>query len=200
MKTKITVETKKGATQETTWKITQSHPYPDIDRGQWRNGDGFFPTWRGGMKDGEMKADGIGAKFYCTLLRSDLKTEEGNRADRAGYVPYTYGETLPPNPGTIIYRGRDLGEMDIVFNPYGNNNGYIDIGKDRTDSERAFIMAQLVPGLQAAIDANKAELRAEAIKGLELNLSERIAGMRADADRLEKEAAAALAIEKARKV
>jgi hypothetical protein len=196
MKAKITVETKKGVTHETTWKITQSHPYPDIERGQWRNGDGFFPTWRGGMSNGEMVADGIGLKFYCALLRSDLVKEEGNRADHAGYTPYYYSKTLPANPGTITFRGRDLGEMEFTIDL---NSQYVNM-QGRTDGEREFIAAQIVPALRAAIEANKVELRAAALSGLESSLAERIAAMRADADKLEKEAAAALAVEKARKV
>jgi hypothetical protein len=198
MKTKITVETKKGTTQETTWKITQCHPYPDIDRGNWRNADQFFPKWQGNAIG--MKAEGIAAIYHCTLLRSDLTKETGNRTDYAGFVPYEYGKTNPANPGTIVFRGKDLGEMDITFNPYGNNNGYIDIGKGRTASEREFIEEQIIPGLKAAIDADKAELRQEALDGLEKHIAERITAMRADADKLEQEAAAALKVEKARKV
>ena len=196
MKTKIIVETKKGTKQETTWKITQAHPHPDIERGSWRNGDGFFPTWRGGMSNGSMVADGIGLKFYCALLRSDLVNEEGNRADHAGYTPYDYSKTLPTNPGAITYRGRDLGEMEFKIDM---NSQYIDMA-GRTDGEREFITAQIVPALRAAIEAHKAELRAAALAEMEKGLADRIAKMRDDADKLEKEAAEAMKAEKARKV
>ena len=196
MKTKITIETKKCATQETTWRITQGHPYPDIERGNWRNGEGFFPEWQGGFSNGAMIARGMPTRYYCSLLRSDLTKEEGNRVDFAGYTPSKYGETIPANPGTIVFRGRDLGELEFTIEA---SNPYINL-RERTDSERAFIMEQIVKPLKAAIEANKTALRAEAIASLENQLADRIKEMRNDADKLEREAAEALKVEKARKV
>jgi hypothetical protein len=196
MKTKITVEAKKGTTQETTWKITQGHPYPDIDRSSWRNGEGLFPEWQGSMSGGAMVAQGMPTRYHVALLRSDLTTEANDRTDYAGFTHGKYGEPQTTNPGTITYRGKDLGEMTFTIEA---SNPYINM-RDRTPSEREFIEAQIIPGLKAAIEANKHALRQEALNELETQLAERIATMRADADKLEKEAWEAFKVEKARKV
>ena len=194
----INITTKKGEIQLSRWIITQSHPHPDthgfsgnID---WRNGGGLFPEYG-------RPAQGIGHTYRCNLtIPQDEIPDNYNREQFAGFVPYVgYGKpTPPPNPGTLTIRGRDLGEMTIeIKEGHGWPEGYAEIsvrGNERpTPQEREIIKREIVPHLIDYIKRNAAELHSEAIKRLTANLAEQVSRVRASADKLEKEAAAAIA-------
>lgn len=186
MKTQFNVTTKKGSTQLTTWAINQDRAYPDIEAGcslRWRNGGGLFADFNGPAK-------GIGRRYTCNLMRNDGAAMQGNRYDLAGYEG---------SPGTIEYRGRDLGEMEIRIDA----NGYADIrlrGFDRaTDGERAWINAEIVPHLEQAIETNREALHAEAVEAMRTSMLGRLQDARQQLDKMEAEALAAIAAESRRK-
>lgn len=186
MKTQLNVTTRKGCTQLTTWAINQDRAYPGIDGGcslRWRNGGGLFADFNGPAK-------GIGRRYTCNLMRNDGAAMHGNRYDFAGY------EGLP---GTIEYRGRDLGEMQIEI----DSAHYATIrlrGFDKpTDGERAWINAEIVPSLERAIEYNREALHAEAVAAMRASMLARLQDAREQLNKMEAEALAAIAAESRRK-
>lgn len=193
----ITVSTKKGHEQKTRWLVSQSRPYPDMERGQWRNAGGLIPKY------GNTGAPTIGTEYSCFLLRSDYDPEKatGNRNDFAGFSPglvYQDGVRvmLPEHPGSIELRGKSLGEMSVTF---GNNPDWPDIqvrgyGNSPTPSEREWIKAAIIPALRQFIDNNAESLKAEAVEKLKNDVESRLASYRADIDRMEKQMSEAIAL------
>lgn len=179
--TEISINTKKGETQKLRFLVVQEIPFPDIEGAcgsiRWRNFGGLFPQYGS-------KATGLGSKFYCYLLAPGDVPEDYSRRHFAGYEG---------NPGTMTFRGKDLGEMTIHFD---NNPTWQDIkvrGFDRaTGSEREAITELVIPQLKAFIDANKAALREEAIAKCKANFTGRISELRKQIGVLETEAANAV--------
>lgn len=158
MKTQFTVTTKKNTTTETKWDIVQERPYYCVERNNWS-----------GRND-----EAIRRKIYkCNLLRSDMETNFDNRKDFAGYEG---------NPGTITFRGNDLGEMSVILEKNRYNNEYSwdaticvrGYGNRATDSERAFVKAEIVPMLAKFIEANASELLQNAKQDYEKGLKKEI--------------------------
>ena len=192
MKTvKITVETKKGESKETTWGVWQNTPCPDIEghsgRLQWRNGGGVFGEYG-------RPAAGLGASFSAVLLRDGYteETAEGNRADYAGFVPYQKTEETP---GAIVYRGRSLGETSAEIQPGTFAEVLFRVrGYDRaTGAEAAFLAAQVAPVLLAFAKDNARDLKADAITELCTRMAARVKETRESLDKCEAEACAAIA-------
>lgn len=195
MTVKVTIETKKGQTQNTQWGVWQERPFPDIEKGgrfKWRNGEGLFPNFNG-------PAQGIGRNYTAVLLRSDLTKRENNRKDYAGYQE---DRNTPENPGCIVYRGKSLGETSIKIDSHGYatiRTRYGSYPDTTTAGEREFVKAAVVPGLIAFIEANRAELKAEAIAAIRETVKRNLADARQDIDELEAEAEAAIKAEESRK-
>ena len=190
----ISITTRKGETKSTTWGIYQDRPYPDIEGGggglRWRNGGGLFGQYG-------HAAEGLGQKYSAVLLREGWTPESatGNRADYAGFMPYKYGDTLPALPGSIVLRGRDMGETsaEIDTRPHGCGVWFKVTGTcSPTSGERAFLDEQVKPGLLAAIEEHKAALKAEAVAGIVETVKDRIGRARAELCKMEEEAAAAI--------
>lgn len=192
----IKVSTKKGHEQNTRWHVSLSRPFPDMERGEWRNASGLIPQY------GSKGKPTLGNEYRCFLLRSDFEQDKatGNRNDFAGFSPglvYVDGVRVlqPDLPGAIELRGKSLGEMFVTF---GNNPEWPDIsvrgyGGTATPAERDWIFAQIIPGLRQFIADNAERLKAEAVESLKKDTAERLAGYRADIDRMEKQMAAAIA-------
>ncbi len=186
----ITVSTKKGHEQKTRWHVEQSRPFPDMERGEWRNSGGLIP------QHGSKGKPTIGNEYRCFLLRADFDEAQatGNRNDFAGFSPglvYVNGlrALQPENRGPIELRGKSLGEMVITF---GNNPEWPDItvrgyGNRPTESERDWIKAAIVPALRQFIADNNDSLKAQAVAALKKDTAERIASYRADLDKMEKQ-------------
>lgn len=163
--TTINVFPKKDETFLTRWLITQDIPYPCIGS----NGSSIQWDNLGGLKANYgIKAQGIGERYYCYLLTPTGDIPESyNRTHFAGYKhqPGGYGTPEVINPGAIVYRGRDMGEMSVNFM---GNPEYPDIKVTGSDSptagERDFIKRQLVPFLAEFIATNHAGLREQAIE------------------------------------
>ena len=176
MKTaRIKVSTKKGQTQSTAWRIIQAHPYPDIEKAgswRWRNCEGLFDSY-------QHPAAGLGNNYYCQLLRSDKPADGRDRTSFAGY---------DGNPGTIVLRGVDLGEMRIDVHGNGYNKISVRGFNSPTSGEAAFITAAIIPCLLAAIAESKAELKAEAVEAVRVCIVEHVKEARAAIDKLEVEA------------
>lgn len=197
----VTVSTKKDHAQTTRWLVTQSRPYPDItSEGStlaWRNAGDLFPSYRNSHAPTRLPSE-----YTCHLLREDIDPGklDGSRRDHAGFNPgYTYqdGQRIPQpdNPGALVLRGHSLGEMSITFS---GNPDWPDIkvrGFDTpTPAERAWIKANIVPGLKSFIEANSASLRAAAVASLRDDMTARIATARLQLEQLEKQAFEALAL------
>lgn len=186
----IRIETAKGKTQDTTWQVWQEHPFPSISGGshlKWENGGGIFPQYG-------HKAEGIGAKYKAVLLRAGFTPEDAqdNRNDYAGFRPYINGKNGDPLPGTIILRGRDMGETSaeidrdwVRFRVTGYDTP--------TEGEKKFLAAQVAPHLLAYIAAHKAELYAEAVEGVKATVTRNLTEARERLVELEQEARAAIA-------
>lgn len=193
----ITISTKKGHTQQTRWLVSQSRPFPDMERGAWRNAGGLLPKY------GKTGKPTIGTEYRCHLLRSDYDQEKatGNRNDFAGFSPglvYKDGERVlqPELPGCIELRGKSLGEMSVTF---GNNPEWPDIqvrgyGNHPTPSERAWIEAEIIPALRRFIESNAESLKAQAVEELKNDIKSRLTSYRADIDRMEKQMSEAIAL------
>ena len=168
----IEVTTKKGHTQKTRWLVVQERPYPciraDAGRLNWSNAEGLLGKYGS-------KPEGLGSRYKCHLL-----THEGeipadyNRTHFAGYShrPGPYGTSEVVNPGAIVLRGHDLGEMSVGF---GSNPEYPDI-KVRgygspTASERDWVKAEIVPALRRFITDNAETLRRDALAAVEKRLA-----------------------------
>lgn len=192
--TSFHISTKKGDDQTLRFLIVQEIPYPDIGsecgEARWRNGGGLFRQYG-------RPAEGIGTNYICHLLAPGDVPEDYNRNHFAGFTPYAgYGKpALPPLPGTMKLRGRDLGEMTIKLE---SNPDWPDIkvcgNESPSRSERDAIKTLVVPHLQKYISEHAAELRAEAVAKITANMVQRIADARKRLDVLEKEADEAIAL------
>jgi hypothetical protein len=169
----IEVAAKKGHTQKTRWLVSQDRPYPcvraDAGRLNWSNAEGLLG------KHGS-KPEGLGSRYTCHLLTPEGEIpEDYNRTHFAGYShrPGPYGTPDVVNPGTIVLRGHDLGEMSVKF---GSNPEYPDIsvrgyGGSPTPSERDWIKAEIVPALRRFIADNAETLRRDALAAVEKRLA-----------------------------
>lgn len=155
--TALNVSPKKGEYVRLRFLIKQSHPHPDIHgatgRLAWRNAEGLFAQWN-------RPAEGIGAKYYCDLLAEGVEPPtDYNRTHFAGYEG---------NPGSFSLRGKDIGELQIQIElrqaPFHTTYATIRVrGFDTpTPTERDFINREIVPFLQAHIEANRDALREQA--------------------------------------
>jgi hypothetical protein len=173
--TEFTISTKKGESQKVRWLISQEIPYPDIEGScgtlKWRNAGGLFPAQG-------RPASGIGSRFYCYLLVPEIAIpEDYNRNHFAGYVPYqSYGKPqLPPNPGTITFRGEDLGELLVYF---GDNPDWPEIKSECSNhvggAARDMLLEQVIPPLREYIKQNAAKLKSKAVEKLRKRMSDKI--------------------------
>lgn len=187
------VSTKKGESQTVRFLVSQEHPWPDFNSNgssiDWRNTGGLFPAY-------QQPAAGLGSRYYCYLTRPDIEMPENwDRTHLAGYRhrPGPYGTPDVTNPGSITYRGKDLGEMTIYF---GNNPEWPDIkvrGHDApTSSERDFIGSAIVPALRDFINANKEELKQEAVSAVKASFAKKLSEARAEIDAMERKAETAV--------
>lgn len=186
--TVIDITTKKDHTQKTTWGIVQERPYPSVEarfgRSQWTNFGGLLADYNG-------KVNGLEERYTCNLLRSDqTEWDMSTRVSYAGYKDYpAYGQPPKPDaPGTIVYRGVDMGEMSVSL---GRDCPYEQIQvrgfHHPTPGERSFITSQIVPALRQAVEANREALKQEAIAGIRAHVAEKLKEGRAALDKMQKE-------------
>lgn len=163
IKIKIDVTPKKGTTQTTIWGLSAAYdmPYPyERCNGSWRDTSGSIT-------------------YYAALLRSDLTTEQDNRVDYAGYNG---------NPGTIVYRGVDLGELTLRIerDPV---KGYANIGtgynNGHTHSARAWMEGAIIAPIRQALATHAAELQYAAETHLRSRMMEQVTEMHQNANKLE---------------
>ena len=171
--TEIEVATKKGHAQKTRWIVVQDRPYPciraDAGRLNWSNAEGLIGKYGS-------QPEGLGSRYTCHLLTPEGEIpEEYNRTHFAGYShrPGPYGTPDVVNPGTVVLRGHDLGEMSVKF---GSNHDHPDIsvrgyGGSPTPSERDWIKAEIVPALRRFIADNAETLRRDALAAVEKRLA-----------------------------
>lgn len=185
--TSFSISTKKGESQTVRFLVSQEHPWPDFNSNgssiDWRNTGGLFPAY-------QQPATGIGSQYYCYLTIPGIEIPEGwNRTHLAGFShrPGSYGTPEVTNPGTITYRGKDLGEMMVYF---GSNPNWPDIkvrGHDApSSSERDFVKSAIVPALREFIASNKADLKAEAVAAVKGAFAKKLGEARAQIDAMEK--------------
>lgn len=192
----IKVSPKKGETLTTRWLVVQSAPFPDLhsDCGghvlNWRNGGELFRSpsssygWAGPT---------IGESFRAYMLAEGVTPPEPwNRTHLAGYAEK---HDSAPNPGTIVFRGKDLGE---TFVEWSNPNAYptwrVRGFDSPTDCERQFLSGFVFPSLSAFVAENKASLRSDAIAGLEKRFAVMLDAARKAIGALEQEASVVLQI------
>lgn len=176
------VSAKKGDKQDFSFLIQQDIPFPRI-KGygsglDWENGYGIF-------KERGNPATGLKEEYTAVLLRSDLEGEPKgeSRAEHAGFEE---------NPGSITYRGNDLGEMQLDFSIHSKigiycNKIQLRSYKSATESEKNFIKEQIIPHIIEAIQENKQELYEEAVNRIKGTMEQNLREHREELIRLEKE-------------
>jgi hypothetical protein len=183
----IPVSTKKGETQPTRWKIESYFDHPSITGGACLN-------WQGAGFAYNPDNSPTPYNVTASLLRSDYspETHQGNKLDEAGFVPYIYNTTPPPNPGEVVLRGKGMGEMTAHARRTRNETApvWFQWKGERTATERDLIRAQIEPALKAYIDSHAAELHAEAVAKWKDACADAIKNARASLIKLETEAAA----------
>jgi len=175
----ITISTKKGEQQITRWLIEQDAPIPRINltgglRAEWENAGGLIGRYG-------KKPEGIGTSYRCHLLAEGVTPPKNwNRTHLAGFKhqPGGYNTQEVTNRGTIIYRGRDMGELDIMIDPsrafdvtfktYNGFNGAL------TRTGHDMLMEQVVPHLKAFITEHRATLKAAAVATIRERLESEI--------------------------
>lgn len=198
MKTKITIEPKKGVSVETIWNIEQDRPYPDMESHcstpRWRNTEGLFAEFGN-------PAYGLKNEYRADLLRNDkAEHDTGDRNDFAGFSPeLVYGKDgkrimQPGNPGSFDYRGKTMGEISVDITPrlVQMGKGFCARWRVRgfetpTPSEVEFLNAAVLPGLLAVIEANRAELKACAVKCIKEKAAQCLADARKAIDSMEEQ-------------
>ena len=165
---------KKGEQQITRWLIEQDAPIPRINltgglRAEWENAGGLVGRYG-------KKPEGIGTSYRCHLLAEGVTPPKNwNRTHLAGFKhrPGPYGTPEVTNPGTIVYRGRDMGELEIMIDPFcgfGYNFG----NKGMTRTGHDMLMEQVVPHLKAFITEHRATLKAAAVATIHERLESEI--------------------------
>lgn len=175
--TEIEVQTSNKARQKTRWLVTRCRPYPDFDhRMEWRNAGTLRPSYGN-------PATAPDPEYTAYLLASDAPdVPTVNRTCFAGFThrPGPYGTPDVTNPGSIVFRGRDLGEMTLEIRPSSPAYPGIKVrGFDTpTTTERDFIREQIVTPLLAFINANARELASLAADALRADCLARVADAR----------------------
>lgn len=191
----LDVETKKGTTYKTRWLVYRTLPRPCI-KGHCSSGLGWENT--DGLKHSGGNPPNVKEEYLAYLLADgaeiDEYTKEYNRTVFAGYTPsraYGEKEAPKPNPGTIVYRGSDLGEVsvDVAWGHVKAGDGWtrglaVDSIKVRgfnnaAGVERDFIRDRIGGPLVAFINANRAELLEMARADLAERLADEVAEARA---------------------
>lgn len=165
----VKVSTKKGHSQDCKFLIERRVPFPGIKSYgggfDWQSGAGIF------RENGNPVAK-LKEEYTAVLLRSDFDGNlKGDRTDYAGYED---------NPGSIVYRGSDLGEMIIRLSRHRDGLGCDKIiVKDNyfggtTDGKRKFIKEQIIPVLKDKIEENRQELYEQAVNKIHSGMNEKI--------------------------
>lgn len=194
----FTVSAKKGDSQTARFHIQRDVPYPRLNgiRGciEWESAENILPSWRNNNQP-----SGIPDSYYCYLMRSNLAEGEqldGSRKDHAGYTyQSSYSGPEVKNPGSLVYRGREIGETVIHIEMRGANqwNGSPYIRCDAVSgSESDWFKAQVYPPLLAYIEANKTSLYAESLDKLKAYIANEIAESREELEAAEKQMLEAL--------
>ena len=170
----ITISTKKGEQQITRWLIEQDAPIPHINLtgglcAGWENAGGLIGRYGN-------KPEGIGTSYRCHLLAEGVTPPKNwNRTHLAGFKhqPGGYNTQEVTNPGTIVYRGRDMGELEIMIDPF-RGFGYNFCNKGMTRTGHDMLMEQVVPHLEGFITEHQATLKAAAVATIHERLESEI--------------------------
>ena len=174
-----TISTKKGEQQVTRWLVEQDHPFPRINltgelRAEWENAGGLVGKYGN-------KPEGIGTSYSCYLLAEGVTPPKNwNHTHLAGFKhrPGPHGTPEVTNPGTITYRGRDMGELSITIDPsraFGVTfNTYNGVNGALTRTEHDMLMEQVVPHLKSFIAANAVALKEAAVAAIRERLESEI--------------------------
>jgi hypothetical protein len=149
----VNFESKKDTWQGTRWLIEQDAPFPHLE------------AYAGKMN---LRGDPeLLDAFRVSLLRSDFQEDafQKSRSDFAGF---------DGNPGELVYRGKELGELSLYCLLTKRNDGtyHVTLSRNRvvkylTPSAKKWIMNTLENLLVDYIIANRKSLRDEAIAEME---------------------------------
>lgn len=178
----VEINPKKGKTQATRWLVCQDLPQPSLggrpDYSHWRGDEGMF---RHHLGDNPVA---LPALYRAELLRTGIEDDEitdESLTELAGH---------DGAPGTIVYRGRDMGltYANIVGEPTPVVVYTVRCGMRPTLGEHDFLRASLSDKLLEFVAEHRAELREAAIDRLEASMLGRLKEARAQADQRESEA------------
>jgi len=182
----ITITTKKNTTQTCRFLISQNTPFPRIISWNqyWENDDNvLFSSYGNDSK-------GIGNKFNCSLLRSDIEDEAVTgitKLEHAGFAHGDYGKEQITNLGSIVFRNVDLGEMQFCMNKAFNRDWYLS-GLSVPDQ----IKEQIREKLSKYIDTHKKSLYREAVATLKNRIKLVVSGAKTNIKMAEEAANEAL--------
>ena len=149
----IEVNPAKGQSQITRWLVEMLTPYPDLSGPEWRNAGTLLP--RAGHP-----ATAPYPTYMAFLLAEGVEPpEQYDRTHFAGYAPKPGG---PANPGTIVYRGKDLGECSVELDRGITLRSRTGARSHPTPSEAAFLTDQVATPLRAFITTHRAALAHQA--------------------------------------
>ena len=156
----LTVETKKNTTFDVKFLVVARFDGPFIT-----GSNASFSRWQGTSFGFGASADEVTPDYYISLLRNDLPIDELDFSTRHSHAGFQgsgdFGKTkLPPNPGTIVYRNVDIGEMSACY----KHHDYI-AWRSLAGSKSVYtwVHENIDPGVIAYIREHKSALRKQAV-------------------------------------
>lgn len=183
----ITVKTeltpKQGVTENATFGITQSRPYPRLDsRIEWANDDRVL------FRSYGSDPTGLAEKYHVSLLTPEGPWNADTRGSHAGF---------DGNPGSLTYRGHDLGELTAeVSRCHGDGWWFqwrVDGQYPGSQSVRDYLTKQVEPAITKAIEDGADTLKQDAIRSIKAHMAQTIKEAREAIDEAAKQADEALA-------
>lgn len=148
-----TVSAKKGDQQTSRWLIVQDRPFPNLEvrcgRAEWTHVEGIL---KGALPE----------RYRAYLLRSDIEVKD---------IPQSWDRThlagFGSNPGSLVYRGRALGETSCElarpWPPYNDGLTWRVGHSVPSPADTNWLSEQLGPQFREFISANLAALKQHVI-------------------------------------
>ena len=182
--TEIEVPQKTGIVR-TRWAIIQLAPYPllrvELSTLRWTN-----------ISFASRDNPKLEPEYECALLHTGWTPENAmhNREDHAGYNSFHMVKGIEgPLPGTLVYRGVDLGELLFTVTRDGQVRRWrAHGGYEPTPGQYRWLKEMLEPPLLKAIDENKTDLYNLAIADLDNIFKDQLRDKRQELEACEEEA------------
>jgi hypothetical protein len=190
----VKVSAKKGDVQNARFGIIQSVPHPDATTTQgsltWRNLETLDPNTYCNHAGPHLPPI-----YRVVLLRNDTEEYVDNRTDYAGFKEHpAYNKPqTPPNPGTLVFRGEDMGEITGTIRLKGSSYPEgLSFQTSANSSAEKWLHQQVSDKLIEAVKARQQPLRDHAFARLAERFAQCVEEMRQGVEKLDREARAIL--------